>query len=59
MTLSHHWPLITHTPLVAGNLPVKLWLLGDGQKLAIIMHKTGLDHMIVDVNIITIFSIVH
>ena len=31
MTPSHHWPgyaMITHIPLVAGNLP---WLLGDGQ----------------------------
>ena len=37
MTLSHHWLLITHTPLVAGNLPVKLWLLGDGQKVAILL----------------------
>ena len=23
--------VITHSPLIASNLPIKLWLLGDGQ----------------------------
>ena len=26
-------PSLIHTPLVAGNMPIKLWLLGDGQQL--------------------------
>ena len=26
------YPTITHTSLVAGNLPLKLWLLGNGQQ---------------------------
>ena len=31
------YPMITHTPLVANNLPIKkLWLLGDGQQLTIL-----------------------
>ena len=33
---SHHWPTlwgITHTPLIAGNLPINLCLLGSGQQV--------------------------
>ena len=25
--------MITHSPLIASNLPIKLWLLGDGQQV--------------------------
>ena len=30
---SSAYPMMTYTPLVTGNLPKELWLLGDGQQI--------------------------
>ena len=41
--LPTHCPCtITHTctPLIAGSLPIKVWLLGNGQPLLFFLHHT-------------------
>ena len=34
--------MMTYTPLVAGNLPKKLWLLCDGQQMVLLKCPPGI-----------------
>ena len=44
---SSPYPVITHAPLVAGNLPIKkLWLLGNVQQTQVCIHTCAMVYIV-------------
>ena len=43
------YPVVDHTPLVAGGLPIKLWLLGNGQQIIDFQCYQNLSVRVIDI----------